>query len=117
MNRGNIKGGFGSAKMSFGDISPAKSEERAERRSTSTEEKVAKSLIKGLDSLTFEASKFTIPIAHAPLAIRQRFLTLVVHLVNVWAIKYDNALWEDEEEMDFLVDAKRIQESLSPFYK
>jgi hypothetical protein len=115
MNRANIKGGFGSAKVSYsGD--GVTTVRNSTAKDNSEESKAAKAMLKGLNLLHFDAVKFGFPIALAPLAVRKRFLTIFMVLLTIWCQKYDNALWEDEEELEFLVDAKRIQDALLPYY-
>lgn len=86
------------------------------RRGIAAEEKVAKALLKGIDGFSFDPAPFVRVILNSPVVLRRRFLSLVVILIRLWAQKMDDNLWEDDTELNFLVEAKRIQDALLPFY-
>lgn len=97
-------------------VPKVRSEEKSYTRDNSDETKAAKAFIKGLNILSFDSVRMAFPIAIAPLPIRKRFLEVVFSILNVWATKFDNALWDGDEELEFLTDVKRMQDALLPFY-
>ena len=87
-----------------------------EYKDKSEEGKASKAMIKALNVLSFDHVAFVLPIANAPLAIRKRFVESIYILFQTWAKKYDNALWKDEDELDFLVQVKRVTDALEPYF-
>lgn len=108
---GGYKGNI--SDVSFG--STVQKDETVSLRDKSDEGKASRAMMKALNVFSFSHASFVYPIAVAPLAIRRRFVESVYILFQTWAQKYDNALWQDDEELEFLVSVKRVAESLEPY--
>lgn len=82
----------------------------------SPEAKSARNFIKSINTLDFDKVTFAVEFASQPLEIRRRFLDIVFVLLRVWETKYDNQNWNSDEELEFLVDVKRMVEAITPYY-
>lgn len=90
-------------------------EPRNSARDNGPEAKASKAMLKGMDSLSFDHWKFAVPIVLAPIAVRVRFLQVILTVLDMWAKVYDEDAWEDDIELSFLTEVKQIQAALEPF--
>lgn len=68
-----------------------------------------------LDTLTFDPAVFVSLMTGSNVLIQRRALSLLVSLIDAWSIRYDKGMWRDDEELEFLVSVKRIQDALAGF--
>lgn len=70
-----------------------------------------------IDTLSFDPAVFVTIVTNNPsLEVQKRALKLFTALVYAWCVKYDNQLWKNQEEFEFLVQAKKAQNVLQAYF-
>ena len=84
-------------------------------RDSSPEAKAAKAFFQAMNVLTFDPAKFALIFIRADLAIQKRALATLIAMIDILAARWDNAHYHNDEEMEFVIAAKRAQDAIAPF--
>lgn len=77
----------------------------------SQEGKAATAVIKQLNVLEFHDGAFAYMLSNANTAIQKRLFNTFMHLIRIWAARYDGGIIDDDE-MAMFVNSKRIMECM-----
>ena len=75
----------------------------------------AKAIAKHLDTFTFQDNVLAYMLANTSPQIQKRLFNTFMHLVRIWAGRYDQGQTMDDAEINMFVNSKRIQESLERY--
>jgi hypothetical protein len=80
----------------------------------SPEGKAAKAIIDRLNSFEFADNALAYMLANSNIHVQKRLFHVFMHLVRIWAGRYDAGIMDDSE-ISMLVNSKRIQEALERY--
>jgi hypothetical protein len=82
---------------------------------SSPEDKAAQAFFRAMNVLAFDPAQFASIFARAELVIQKRALETLIQWVDVMAARFDRSDYRSEDELDFLLAAKRAQDAMLPF--
>ncbi len=78
-------------------------------------EKAAIKFFAAISSLDFSIIPFLTVFDQQSIQMKRRLINIMTSLIDDMAMRFDLALWKNDEEMLLYIDAKRMQDALRPY--
>lgn len=68
-----------------------------------------------MESVDFSPTGVLFALDTASTRMKNRVLNVFISIIDDWAMRFDMALWENEDEMEMYIQAKRWQDAMRVF--
>lgn len=79
------------------------------------EVKASRAILAALDVMDFNSGILAYLLNKAPASVQNRLLEVFVHLIKQWCIEYDSSKGFRDDELDRLVMARRLLDTLEQY--